>query len=121
MEVSLPHFVCDAAFGNFDVMRKIDKLGGVSTFSMSVSSSTWLWDVLGYHIPPNSWRGALNEEKFICSCHAIYGPNDRIIYQQLLTNAFTATAIDVQNSNEFTSSSSKNSSLLSSIRYNANL
>lgn len=89
----------DAAFGNVDVMAKIQEWGGTATFSFNESNATQLWNVLSYKTPPDTWRVAINKNGYIASSHTIEDASHKMVRQQVMTTAFNGI-IPPMNNNE---------------------
>jgi len=87
-----PHWVADAAFGSFDMMDYIEQKGGLATLSMACDNPAFLWNALSFSTPPNTWRCS-SREKLMASSHTCHDSKGKIIYQQVLSNAFTAIPI----------------------------
>jgi hypothetical protein len=86
-----PHIIGDSAFGSFELLDKLERQGIQATFSMSLNTSTFLWKLLSQNVPPDHWRAAVNEKKWITSSHTIIDKNNARAYQQVLSNGFKST------------------------------
>lgn len=103
-----PHIIGDAAFGNLDVIQKIKQWGGMATFSMNESNTTWLWNLLSYKTPPHTWRAAITNDGIIGSLHTIEDSSHKMIHQQLITTGFCGTI------HQFTNESNTNRGTINS-------
>lgn len=95
-----PHIIGDAAFGNLDLILKIEQWGGMATFSMNDSNTTWLWDLLSYKTPPDTWRAAVGKNDIIASLHTLEEKKtQKIVHQQVVINAFSGDVYQLVNNN----------------------
>jgi len=102
-----PMIIGDAAFGSFDLLRKIEEWGGTAT------SSQFLWSVLSMNTPPNTWRAAANKH-WLAGSHTITDKNGKKVFQQVISNAFHASEIVLAPATENSSQTESNSSSLCS-------
>jgi hypothetical protein len=72
-------------------MKEIQQWGGGATFSIPSNNNPWLWEVLSINVPPNHSRSAINGDGYIASSHTLYDQKGKIIYQQIVTDAFSGT------------------------------
>jgi len=94
---SKSHFLCDSAYGSFELLQEIIDWMGDATFAISVNISQYLWDVLSAHATPNTWRAAMNDQGIVATCHTIHDRNGKLVHQQVISNAFTDNVINNEN------------------------
>ena len=94
-----PHWVADAAFGSEIMLKEVEEWGGSATFSMSISTMNWMWNVLSANSPTGTWRAAMNEKGWIASSHTILDKNNNRVHQQLLSNGFKGVETGTQTTN----------------------
>jgi hypothetical protein len=85
------HFVGDSAFGSFGLMKEIQQWGGGATFSIPSNNNPWLWEVLSINVPSNHSRSVINGDSYIASSHILFDQKGKIIYQHIVTDAFSGT------------------------------
>lgn len=94
-----PHIIGDAAFGNTELITRIQEWGGNATFSFNENNTSWLWDLLAYKTPPNTWKAAMKNE-VIATLHAIEDSSHKIVNQQIMTTAFNGIIYHMRSINE---------------------
>jgi hypothetical protein len=67
--------------------------------------------VLSHGLLPNQWRAAQNGQGVIASCHLLADKNNKIVMQQLISNAFSSV-VDSRDNNNNNNNSSTNSNVV---------
>lgn len=70
------------------MINKINEWQGTATLSISQEHSQWLWQTLKYSVPSNNWRAVIDSKGWIASIHVITDKNNKLVTQQIYSNAF---------------------------------
>jgi len=65
------------------------------TFSISLSNSTYLWEVLSKNCGPGHWRVAIDPSGIVASSHTLIAKNQNIVKQYILSSGYSTTGIDI--------------------------
>jgi len=67
-----PHIIADAAFGSLEMLEKIKNWDGTATFSCSINTTPWLWQLLSHNLPVSHRRAVVQTSTGnIASLHAL--------------------------------------------------
>jgi hypothetical protein len=87
------HIITDAGFGTFDLMAEVKQWGGAYTSSMNSSHAATLWEAIRYNVAPQHWRAVMKDSGLIASVHTIETEKNKLVHQQIVSTAYSATIV----------------------------
>lgn len=95
---TIPHFVCDAAFGHEEIFQLPKPF--MATFSMSTNVLPDVWNVLKYGLQLNHWRAIMRNSVIASVFAATDAEETSFRYHHLLTNAYSVQHTQLSQNNQ---------------------